>query len=226
MKYFFYVSDAKVDMLYDQIATETEKTKTLFKGGIGNWLSIEHHKEANKEEGTKSIQKLDKIIEYIQREKTVSTLDNIKGPWVEDTFSCYVSYPVLLATNIPVVLLHWQSPFDCAPMNANQHMLLVGSSAYLMPRGNRDQLSVPTLPPGGHWTELATILSGILNGTNKENALAKNSAWLLNSTDGPFGQRDPSKILSVKSMFRVMHQQTISQKEIILGSPLYIELAN
>ncbi len=224
MKYFFYISDAKVDMLYDQIGTETEKkSKTLFKSGIGNWLSIEHHKESNEEVGTNSIQKLDKILEYIRKDETVSTLDNIKGSWVEDTFCCYVSYPVLLATNIPVVLLHWQSPFECEPMNANQHMLLVGSSAYLMPRGNRAQLSVPTLPPGGHWTELATILSGILDGTNNENALDNNGEWLLNSTDGPFGLRDPSKILSVKAMFRVMHKQTICQKEIILGTPLYIE---
>ena len=226
MKYYFYISDAKVDMLYDQIGTETnKKSKAIIKGGIGSWISIERHEEVDEQVGTKTSQKLNKVLKWIRKKETVSTLDNIKGQWVEDTFCCYVSYPVLMATNVPVVILHWQSPFDCEPLNANQHMLLVGSAAYLMPRGNSDKLNIPTLPPGGHWTELADILSGILDGTKEESALENNGAWLMNSTDGPFGQCDTSKILSVKSMIRVMHKQTIGKKDIVLGSPLYIELA-
>jgi hypothetical protein len=227
MKYYFYISDAKIDMLYDQIATPVETTTTsLLKGGVGNWLSIEHHEQTSKQEGTKTLQKLKKVLDWLRKKEKISTLESIESPWLEDIFSCYASYPVMMTTNIPVVLLHWQAPFDCKPIDADQHMLLVGSSAYLMPRAGNNNLQIPTLPPGGHWTELSVLLSGILDGTQQEKDLKDNGMWLLNSSDGPFGNGDTSKIIQVKAMIRVMHNQDIGSKKIILGSPLYVELIN
>ena len=212
-------------MLYDQLGDETERTtESLVKGGIGSWLSLEHKEIVNVREETRPIQKLNKVVGRLRASGEVGSLARCTGNWLEDTFSCYASYPQELATGVPVILWHWQEPFDVEPMSAKRHMLLLGSAAYLMPRANISYEFLPTLPPGGHWKELSQILSGLLTGTAREEELEQNGMWLLNSSDGPFKKRDPSKIIQVKAMIRIMYKQMLGEKEVILGSPLYVEL--
>jgi len=163
MRYYLYVSDAKIEMLVNQLPQlpQTE-SKLVLRGGIGKWFGLERHVEKLHSPTEALESKLARICEFIRESENVGKLYSLECDWIEDTFDCYLSYPVPSETGTPVVLLHHQTPVDVQPLQARRQVLLVGSAAYLTPRLSDDKTIVP-LPPGGHWQKLSAALARILN---------------------------------------------------------------
>lgn len=241
MKYFLYVSEAKINMLYPQIEYHGQtKSKTVLKGGLGRWFGIERHIEKATSIDDNLFAKLRRVCDLIRNTEPIGSMEDLEHSWVEDSFSCYVSAPVESRTGTPVVLFHYQRPADCDPRIAQRQVLLVGSAAYLMPWSGPNGQKIDPLPPGGHWSVLNEILKFILDGKDAIsseaspyfalNAVLRNrrvrddddeksiirktgDISLAGSTDGPFGEyKDQGPMIQVRSMFRILHRHEMSHE--------------
>ena len=226
-KYFLYLSDAKVSMLYEQIERPAKTIKTVFSGGAGKWLGAEVSSEFQISKAS-LYKKFEKVYRWIQKEETISKIDNIGSSWVEDTFPAYISYPVESSLGTPVLVIQWQEDPGLNPLVASKHVLLVGSAAYMMPRDQKKENTVHPLPPGSHWLEVNHILEKIVNNEQVDQQ-NKNLFWIQGSQDGPFGKAINAVPVKIKTMFRVLQffKHTGNKtKEFYLGTPLYVEIVN
>lgn len=128
MRYFLYISDAKVRMLCAQLGTHgSVASKSIVRGGIGTWFGIERHVERRVSDDTLLIHDLNRISEWIAGTERVGNIDDAQAPWIEDTFPCYLSAPLKSDTGAPVVLFHNQDH----PTHPRIHVLLVGSAQHI-----------------------------------------------------------------------------------------------
>jgi hypothetical protein len=231
MNYYLYISDAKVEMLFNQLdAASDGQYQTVLRGGFGKWIGIERTVEVPRRRDESLEKRLASVVSRIRAVQEVGTLEDIEHDWIEDTFPCYLSFPVPSVTGSPVMLLHHQDPPDVKPRLAFRQVLLVGSAAYMMPRARSDEAALTPLPPGGPWHFLSHTMTRILDGEEEEDLLAMCALESIGPTDGPYATfKGTGPIVKVRSMFRVLHQQDIRPTRnpgkhfVYLGTPLYVQ---
>jgi len=228
ISYFFYVSDAKVQMLYDQLRSNQPLSRTRsvsLKGGIGRWFGIERHIEEAAEPGRDLLGKLGSVTRVIRRTEILGRVSKLSAGWMEDTFPCHVYYPLPSETGAPVVLFQYRDPPES--LRPHTQLLLFGSAAFLMPHSAS---KVEPLPPGGHWRLLSDVLRLILDGAMEEaDAMRYPSIphWLASDGLNLVG-RPQGPVITVRSMFRVFYVSDLARasQTLALGTPLYVELVN
>jgi hypothetical protein len=124
MKYFVFVSDAKVDMLLPQIP---QKLKSKLAAEIGvniGVLTASLKSERDVDEKADRISRLNAVIKFLRKTEDVGSIDEARN-WIEGTEDVRVTYPSE----------EREAVFFVGRSRAQTRFALAGSSAHLTSRG-------------------------------------------------------------------------------------------
>ncbi len=130
MKYFVFVSDAKVDMLLPQIPREL-KSKLAAEIGVNiGVLTASLKSERDIGEKADRISRLNTVIKFLRKTEDVGSIDEPRN-WIEGTEDVRVAYPE-----------EREAVFFVGRSQAQTLFALAGSSAHLTSRGASDTTNI------------------------------------------------------------------------------------
>jgi hypothetical protein len=139
MKYFVFVSDAKVDMLLPQIPRQL-KSKLAAEIGVNiGVLAASLKSERDVGEKADRISRLNTVIKFLRKTEDVGSIDKPRN-WIEGTEDVRVAYPE-----------RREAVFFVRRSQAKTLFALAGSSAHLTSRGTSDTTNIG-------WSFLPTLL--------------------------------------------------------------------
>jgi hypothetical protein len=226
LKYYVYISDAKVDMLYPQIpkgrlrrlASELSINLKLLAAEISTTVKNDQSQETR-------YSKLRLIVKYIEKEAHVGTVDH-PGTYFKGTLFMHwgrlENSDTVYFTGTSVDLSNPRSPFSTT-------LGLGGSLRHVI--GNTDTLPTQHAPEFNSPSAAPVLLGALIN----EIQLASSPNQQIPSP------RDPSSILYAVSgmvghmkgppqrfefLARTLLQEDYPVRRILLGTPIYVALAD
>jgi hypothetical protein len=231
LKYYIYVSDAKVEMLANQLlAEEPSRSETSTQVGIKSLLSLEH--KTVHEGGSNMYKKLDAVLEWVRSYGDIGSID-APGSYIGDMAPMHWGI-YHIGANHPMQDLGDKAPVVFWTETASTYFLMFGSPIHLVGRNKA--------PAGvGLWSAsdvVQYLLADVLNQSDALNEEGFHDSVCRRIWGNTYQDRlmvvwqqikavssPPATLDFVAKRLTAFNLSKQNEKSILIASPIYVALS-